>query len=150
MVALAIYGYTYGNTHNIYRATDNAGNICGKTNSSTEAYPYAYFFNPTTVNLNNRICVKECPSYSNGNLSALDCFTNNVTTSCAYTARINEDGTFNATFASSDFIGYGSMKVIKRVCVPEIRVFENAFREFANKFSDGVRQSGLSNFITDL
>lgn len=89
MVILAIYGYTYGNTHDIYRATDNNKNICGKSNTSTSSYPYAYFFNPTTGNLNNRICVKDCPSYSNGVLSSLNCFTNANTNSCAYTKQIN-------------------------------------------------------------
>lgn len=35
MVVLAIYSYTYGNTQNIFRATDNNQNICGKIGSPT-------------------------------------------------------------------------------------------------------------------
>lgn len=72
MIALAIYAYTYGDTSNIYRATDKNGNVCGQKNTITADYPYAYFYNPNTMDLSMRVCTKNCPSFdSSGVLSTL-------------------------------------------------------------------------------
>jgi len=120
LVVFAIWAYTNGDTHNIYRATDNSRNICGMKKTPTEEFPYAYFYNPTTGNLKNRICVKECPSYNNGTLSPLNCFTNPARSNCTYSAVIAQNGSFSSNFSSSDFIGYGSHQVINRVCIPEV------------------------------
>lgn len=75
MVILAIYSYTYGNTHNIYRATDDKQNICGKSDTVTADYPYAYFYNPTIGDLSKRYCVKECPKLDGaGGITTMTCY----------------------------------------------------------------------------
>jgi hypothetical protein len=150
MVGVAIYAYSTGSTQNIYRATDNNGNICGGTNSSAVNYPYSYFYNPKSLDLSNRICVSSCPSYNNNTLSTLNCFTNPSVSSCAYTMTILQDGSASKTITDSDFIGYDSVAVIGRVCIPTSNVISNAFSSFSNTMSDGLRQAGIANFVTDL
>lgn len=153
MVVLAIYSYTYGDTHNIYRATDSNGNICGKTGTSTETYPFAYFYNPTTMDLSKRTCVAACPSYtSSGTLTALPCFPTPQLPNCSYTITVRPDGTYNKSgnATTSDIIGYDSFSEIGRVCLPTLTVLQNAFSSASTSISNGVRQAGLANFITDL
>jgi hypothetical protein len=153
MVALAIYSYTYGNTHNIYRATDGNQDICGQSGTLTENFPLAYFYNPTTGDLSKRICVAACPAYTaNGTLTALNCFTTPQLSSCSYTITVKLDGTYNnsGSATSSDVIGYDSVEEIGRVCVPTLTVLKNAFSSSSTTISNGVRQAGLGNFITDL
>lgn len=152
MIVLAIYSYTYGNTHNIYRATDNNQNVCGQSGTSTANYPFAYFYNPTTADLSKRVCVTSCPSYVNGTLSAITCYANSNIPSCAYTQTVKQDGTYttNSTVSSSDVIGYDSTEQIGRVCIPTSTVLQNAFSSVSTTISDGVRQAGLANFIPDI
>lgn len=152
MIVLAIYSYTYGNTHNIYRATDNNQNVCGQSGTSTANYPFAYFYNPTTADLSKRVCVTSCPSYVNGTLSTITCYANSNIPSCAYTKTVKQDGTYstNSTVSSSDVIGYDSTEQIGRVCIPTSTVLQNAFSSVSTTISDGVRQAGLANFIPDI
>jgi hypothetical protein len=153
MVVLAIYAYTYGDTKNIYRATDNNQDICGQSGTATANYPYAYFYNPSTMDLTNRVCVTSCPSYSSsGTLSSLTCYSNPNLPSCAYTITVKQDGTYNISrnTTNSDVIGYDSSEQIGRVCIPNTKVLENAFSSFSTSMSNGVRQAGLANFIPDI
>lgn len=122
MVVLAIYGYSYGNTKNIYRATDNNQNICGQSGTPTENYSFSYFYNPTTNDLSNRICVSACPGYINGVLSPLNCYTNSKTPSCSYTVTVRQDGSYSKVPTTSDFIGYESTQQIGRICLPTTTV----------------------------
>ncbi len=66
MAIFAIWAYATGHPYQAFRATDSNKNVCGLMNSPTADYPYAYLYNP--ISINNRICVKECPFYENGNL----------------------------------------------------------------------------------
>ena len=151
MVVLAIYGYANGNTSDIYRATDNASNPCGQSNSAARDYPLSYFYNPTTDNLDNRVCVKSCPEYNNGQLSNVDCYLNGQVASCAYTVTVAEDGSYNVRNATTaDFIGYDSIEVIERVCIPTKSTLENAFKDYSKSISRLLRQEAVANFITDL
>lgn len=151
MIALAIYAYSETNTNNIYRATDENQDICGQTGTKTEAYPYAYFYNPTTKDLSKRVCTKNCPDFdSTGTLSPLQCYTTATVPSCAYTVTVTQNGSFSSTPTSSSFIGYDSTDQIKRVCVPKLTVIQNALAPYADSMSQGFRQAGLANFITDL
>ena len=152
MVVLAIYGYSYGNTSDIYRATDNNQNACGQSNSAARDYPFSYFWNPTTDNLDNRVCVKGCPQYNNGQLSTVDCYLNGVVTSCTYDVIVQEDGNYpsGTTPTTTDFIGYDSIAVIDRVCIPTKATLENAFNSYSSSISRLLRQEAVANFITDL
>lgn len=93
-----------------------------------------------------------CPSFnSNGTLSSLSCFTTSQLSSCSYTITVKQDGSYNgSTPSSTSVIGYDSTDVIGRVCIPSTTVLQNAFSSYATTISDGVRQAGLANFITDL
>ena len=89
LVGFALYGYTNGDTYNVYRATDEKGNVCGGKGSYAKDYPYSYFYNPTTGNLDRRTCVKECPNYNSGSLSNIDCFASgNNKGKCTYDVRV--------------------------------------------------------------
>ena len=61
---LSIYGYVNGNLDKPFRATDMNSIVCGDPNGVAVDYPYAYFFNPTTGDLSNRYCVKQCPYFN--------------------------------------------------------------------------------------
>ncbi len=113
MAAIAIYSYAQGTPYNAFRATDSNKNICGAKGTDAYDYTYSYFYNPTSMD--NRVCVKQCPSYNNGALSTLSCYGSK---SCTYTATINSDGSANSSSTSTDFIGYGSYSVLGRICLP--------------------------------
>lgn len=91
-----------GNPNDVYRATDKFGNICGQSGSVTENYPYSYIYSPTQM-LDNRVCVKECPYFSSGTLTTLNCY--NFT--CTYVIEVYADGSFNVTpTADTEVVGY--------------------------------------------
>lgn len=71
MIYFSAYGYANGNTSKPFRATDMSGNVCGDPNGVAVNYPYAYFFNPTSGDLTNRYCVKQCPYFSSGSLTTI-------------------------------------------------------------------------------
>lgn len=150
LLVLAFCSYSYGNTYNIFRATDNNSNICGQT-PATVSYPYSYFYNPTTSDLSNRVCVKSCPTFdSSGTLTTLDCKTNSKIDHCTYDSSVGKDGKMSGTPSKTDLIGYDSTVQIGRICIPTITVLQNAFSAYATNISDGVRQAGLANFIPDI
>lgn len=141
---IAIWAYAAGTPSNAYRATDLNKNQCGLKNSDTADFPYAYFYNPTS--LGNRVCVKNCPVYSNGTLANLDCYN----ASCTYTAKVKEDGTVDGSFQSTDFIGYGSYSILGRICLPELVVLNNAFSSYSTSLSNQLKTSYLNHFISDI
>ena len=104
MVYMSIYGYTNGNLSKPFRATDMNGNVCGDPSGVAANYPYAYFFNPTTLDLSNRYCVDSCPSYSNAALSTLSCYGQ---ASCSYAVTILANGSYSVSPTSTSLIiGY--------------------------------------------
>jgi hypothetical protein len=149
MVYMSIYGYTNGNLSKPYRATDSSGNVCGEPGGAAESYAYAYFFNPTTLDLSNRYCVKACPSFdASGTLTAIECYGQ---ASCAYVVTIDSSGSYSANPSStSDIIGYDTSALIGRVCIPSTTVFSGAFSSYVSTFSTYLSTSGLSSFITDI
>ena len=58
----AIQGYINGDPTKIWSATNENGNVCGLKGTSTENYPYAYFYNPA-FGLSKRICIDSCPTF---------------------------------------------------------------------------------------
>ena len=85
LVGFALYGYTSGDTYNVYRATDEKGNVCGGRASLAMDYPYSYFYNPTTGDLSRRTCIKESTNYDSGSLSTIDCYSaGNNQAKCTY------------------------------------------------------------------
>lgn len=104
MVYLSACGYADGNVAKIFRATDSNGIACGDPAGPAVNYPYAYFFNPTTLDLSNRYCVMQCPSYSGGSLTTISCYGQ---ANCAYAVTITSSGTYSANPSStSQIIGY--------------------------------------------
>ena len=148
MVYMSIYGYTNGNLSTPFRATDMNGNVCGDPNGPAANYPYAYFFNPTTLDLSNRYCVAACPSYSANTLSTLSCYNQS---SCSYAVTIYPNGSYSANPSSNSvIIGYEATSVISRVCIPTSTVLSVAFASYITAFSSSLSQSSFSYFITDL
>ncbi len=116
MVYLASYGYTNGNTSKIFRATDSNANVCGLPGGVAANYPYAYFYNPTTLDLSKRYCVQTCPSFVNGALSTLSCYGQ---ANCAYSLTVLASGSYSTSPSStSQIIGYETSALIGRVCIP--------------------------------
>ncbi len=103
LIIIGIWAYSTGSPYNMFRTTDLNNNVCGLKNSFTENYPFVYFYNPS--DLNKRVCVAVCPSYTNGVLSNLVCYG----LDCKYTATVNQNGTPNGLFLDTSFIGYGSI-----------------------------------------
>lgn len=104
MVYMTAYGYANGTPSKIFRATDSNGVVCGDSTGPAANYPYAYFFNPTTLDLTNRYCVTQCPSFSNGALTTLSCYGQ---ASCNYALTITSTGTYSVNPSStSQIIGY--------------------------------------------
>ena len=52
--------------------------------------------------------------------------------------------------STEQLMGYDSMSVIGRVCIPTSTVFANAFSSYKAGFSEGARQAGLANLVTDI
>ena len=147
MIYVSAHGYANGNLSKPFRATDANGVVCGEPGGEAESYPYAYFFNPTTFTLENRVCVKACPSYQSGTLSTLDCYAS----SCTYSVTILSDGTYSANpSTTTEVIGYETSPLIGRVCIPSSTVFAGAFASYVSTFSTYLSQGGFSTFITDL
>ena len=151
MFGFAVYGYSNGDTTNVYRGTDEQGNVCGGSNSSALNFPYTYFYNPTTGNLDRRTCVVSCPGLNGNSPTPIDCYAagNNVG-DCNYTKTVNSSGQLSGTPNQTEIIGYDTYSVIGRVCIPTATVFNNAFSSYVNTFNDKLRQAGLANFITDV
>jgi hypothetical protein len=103
MIYLTAHGYANGNPAKIFRATDQNGLVCGEPGSLTESYPYAYFYNPTSLDLSKRYCVKTCPDRSTGALPAtLDAYPTAVT----FAITISSTGT-----PSTPIAGTGSLVI---------------------------------------
>ena len=146
MVYFSIYGYINGNLSTPYRATNSNNIICGEPGGVAETFPYAYFYNPTTFDLSNRYCVKECPYFSSGSLTTLNCYGG----ACTYTVTIDSSGAYSTSPSTSSIIGYDSTALIGRICIPSATVFSGAFSTYVSTFSTYLNQNGLSSFVTDL
>ncbi len=73
-------------------------NVCGASNTNTSQFPYAYFYNPTSLDLSRRTCVKVCPSYINNSLTNIDCYsTGNNQNKCTFDVIVYQNGSFNTT-----------------------------------------------------
>lgn len=102
MIYCTSIAFIKGNPSDVFRATDKFGNICGQSGSVTADYPYAYLYNPTQM-ISNRVCVKQCPYFSSGTLTTLNCY--NMT--CTYNVVVDSSGNFNVTpSSSSQVVGY--------------------------------------------
>jgi hypothetical protein len=44
---------------------DKDGNPCGKADTPTQDYPFAFFYHPLK-SFGNAVCVKQCPSWQEG------------------------------------------------------------------------------------
>ena len=99
MIYCTFNAYLNGNIDNVYRAIDGT-NICGEPGGTAQDFPYMYFVN--ILDLNNRRCVKTCPSMTDGTLSNLECFSG----SCTYTVTFNDNGMPSGAVTSADFLGY--------------------------------------------
>jgi hypothetical protein len=129
LFAFAMYGYSNGDTTNVYRATDSGGNVCGGSGSNALAYPYSYFYNPSVDATGSRVCVKVCPSYSGNTLSTLDCYNAGISrANCSYDKTIDKNGSYTSgqSAQSGDLVGYETYSVIGRVCIPTATVFSAA------------------------
>lgn len=145
MFYCAIQGWANGNPDKIYRATDSNGNVCGKTNSVTQDYPYAYFYNPIQT-VNNRFCVKSCPT--NGAIP--DCYG----TLCSGLTWVNIDpltGSLPAgNTGATGFLLYNTEGLLGRICIPETKVLENALKSAVSSISSASNTGTFGNFINDL
>ena len=150
MFYCAIQGFATGNTANIWRATDENGNVCGDTGSTTANYKFSYLYNPL-VSTNNRVCVTACPSYSSGSISALDCFTSGCPATTSGYGVISEDGaSYTAGSASSTYLLYGSSSLLDRICIPNSNVFTGALSSALDTFYSSVSGSTFADFVTDI
>lgn len=115
MVYLTIYGYMNGNPAAIFRGVDLNGIACGDPKGVAAAFPYIYFVTPA-AEISKRYCVVACPSFSGTALTALSCYG----ATCTYTYQYNSAYTLSPSGApgSNDIIGYESISVIDRICVP--------------------------------
>lgn len=148
MVYMSAYGFSNGNTTKIFRATDSNAVVCGDPSGPAASYPYAYFYNPTTMDLSNRYCVTECPYFSNGALTTLSCYGQ---ASCAYAVTVTSSGTYSTNPSStSQIIGYETTSMIDRVCIPSSTVFSGVFYSYISTFSTYLNQGDFSSFITDM
>jgi len=103
------------------------------------------------MDLSKRVCTKNCPIFdSSGVLTALQCKENSFIASCNYQNTVKQDGSYDHPPSNTEVIGYESSEQIGRVCVPSLTVVKNAFSTVSTSMSDGLRQAGLANFITDL
>ena len=102
-------------------------------------YPYLYFSNPV-FGTGKRLCVKTCPSYTDGTLSTLDCFEG----SCTYDVTFNSDGTTSATIASMNntnlVLGYGTTLTLDRVCLPNTNVLSNGLSSVATSLTSVLQE----------
>lgn len=148
MVYMSSAAYSTGNLTKIFRATDSNGVACGDPSGVAKDYPYSYFFNPTSGDLSNRYCVKECPYFSNGAITTIDCYGQ---ASCNYALTITTSGTYTVNPSStSQIIGYETSFVIDRICVPSSTVFSGVFSTYVSAFSSELSQGDMNSFITDL
>lgn len=135
MVYLSAYGYANGNPSKVFRATDSNGNVCGDPSGVAANYPYAYFYNPTSLDLSNRFCVASCPYFSSGSLTTLSCYGQ----TCNYAVTITSSGTYTVNPSSTSvIIGYETSSVIDRVCIPSTTVFDGVFSSYVSVFSSNL------------
>jgi hypothetical protein len=84
MIYVTIHAYIDGNPDNIYRGVgrdNNSAIECGT--GAAKNYPYIYFYNPFHT-IEDKVCVKECPSYSGNSLSDLQCYNDTTPSTCSY------------------------------------------------------------------
>lgn len=90
MVYCTIHAYTKGDPDRMFRGVAQGQVICGEVGGVAEEFPYLYFYNPVN-SLDNRYCLKSCPTYQeDGSLSVPACYGNPTSPSCtAYTVTIS-------------------------------------------------------------
>lgn len=148
MLVISSNAYANGNLSKIFRATDSSGNACGDPTGVAADYPYAYFYNPTSGDLSNRYCVKQCPYFSGGALTTISCYGQ---ASCTYALTITSSGAYSVSPSStSQIIGYETSAMASRLCVPSSTVFVGAFSSYVSIFSSTLSSSDLTSFTTDL
>ena len=149
MIFCAFYGFLNGNPSFIYRATSSDGDICG-ISSDTIDLPFAYFYNPVATDYKKRVCVKECPTYTNGSLLPLTCKSGQ---DCSYTVTILDNGTAGVStsvLTNSPFIGYETQEFLGRICIPTTVVLQNALSTASSALATTLQQGSIANFITDV
>ena len=153
MVYLGIYGFTNGDVHLIFRGVDEAGNICGDTNTPTTAlFPYLYWTQPDT-SLQNRACVDACPTWDGSAVVQVTCAVASQCNTNSYQVTFNDQGGVASgtyTAGSGQIIGYDSYSVLSRACVPNPNMFTSVFSSISSSFSSALDQGALADFINDV
>lgn len=150
MFYCAIQGFATGNTANIWRATDENGNICGDMGTTAENYKFSYLYNPLS-STDNRVCVTACPKYESGSISPLDCFTSGCPAATSGYGVISEDGqSYTTGSASSTYLLYGSDSLLDRICIPNSNVFTGTLSSALDSFYSAVSGSTFADFVTDI
>lgn len=154
MVYLGIYGFDKGSPSKIYRGVDSNGRVCGDTNDAiTKDYPYLYLTNPI-YDIFKRACVASCPVWDSttSSMSAPNCsVAANCGSNTAWDVTYNSNGNVNSGVptSSSQVMGYDSVLVISRVCVPNPNMFTTAFQSLNSTFSSALNQGALADVIND-
>lgn len=109
---------------------------------------------PSVQILVNGRCVTQCPSYTNGTLSALNCTVNSAVSNCAYKYIVKADGSgISLGGGSQEVFGYDSSVTIDRVCVPKtssFSYFNGQNSTSTSSFSSGLSGGSLTNLMTDI
>lgn len=146
MVYCAIAGLLYGNPNSIYRATSETGDICGATGTTTELFPFSYFYNPID-SISKRVCVKTCPVYTAGTLATLSCKTG---VNCNYDVTIAANGSITTSFTGLNFVGYETQGFLGRICIPSTATLEVGLASAASTLTESLSSSFLGDIVEDV
>ncbi|CAD8090115.1 unnamed protein product [Paramecium primaurelia] len=135
---ITIISFGFGNPDQLGKPYDSDQNVCG-VDVGLEQYKFIYFTNPTNQkHLDRTVCVKECPILTVDNDDdeslQLQCYPNKAINSCRNRPSI-DDPNFSMIY-------YDSVPFID-VCLPKKSTY-------FNNIQDGLKQSGIISFLSDM
>lgn len=128
-----VYGYKNGDPKKLIQTYDDQSNMCGKKDTPTADYGYAFFYQPI-VSLSAVVCVKECPQWAKDDQRVInvDCYGDNR--ECSYGGDFNFENidTSNAAaYAMEDFLIYNTTSVFNRFCIVSFEAATSFGKELA-------------------
>ena len=130
-----IYGLANGDPEKLITLYDYDANGCGKT-SGVKDFDFIYWpYLDYATNSHQTVCVKFCPTIANP-LTASDCFTNSIITSCT----------------NSSFDMYDSKKYANKFCIPDEDSPNNngTYNSFVDQVLGDYNGEWVTHYIADL
>jgi solute carrier family 44 protein 1 (choline transporter-like protein) len=133
------YGYANGKPKQLFTPVDGDGKFCGLDENVD--YPYLYYIiTAAEMKLPKAVCVKACPAEI---ITPIECKT---------TSRMKDASicTNELSSAKKGHVGYGTNRVLKRFCIPDIDKLPSNFDDTLNNVVGEFGLDDVQEYMEDI